>query len=214
MSQILTKFIEDGAVSDAKILAGVDAAKIADGSVSNAEFQFINTLSSNAQTQISARALSATTITALANGGLTGGGDLSANRTFAVSPNNATVAAPVAADEILFGDISDSNNVKKTTIADIVALASGSLNNKQTFVLAGGDITNQYLDLAQVAKTGSINFIVKGAGSQLEGASYDYSVSYTGGVGGVTRITFLNDLATGGPAALVATNVVQVQYEY
>lgn len=86
--------------------------------------------------------------------------------------------------------------------------------NKETFVLSGTDITNQYIDLAQVAKTGSILFMVKGSGYLLEGASYDYSVNYTGGAGGKTRITFLNDLATGGAAALVATDVVQVNYIY
>lgn len=214
MSQIKTKFLENASVTDAKIVAGVDAAKIADGSVSNTEFQFINSLTSNAQTQLDAKADDATTITALANGGLTGGGDLSANRTFAVSPNNATTATPVGADELLFGDVSDSNNVKKTTVATLVALASGSTNEKETFVLGAGDITNQYLDLAQVAKTDSINFIVKNAGAMLEGASYDYTVSYTGGAGGVTRISFANDLATGGNSALVATDVVQIQYEY
>lgn len=84
--------------------------------------------------------------------------------------------------------------------------------SKQTFTLNGTDITNQYLDLSQVAVTDSIHFLVKGAPSLLEGASHDYSVSYTGGSGGVTRITFLNDLATGGNAALIAGDIVQVAY--
>jgi len=35
---------------------GIDAVKLADGSVTNAEFQYINSLTSNAQTQISAKA--------------------------------------------------------------------------------------------------------------------------------------------------------------
>ncbi len=87
-------------------------------------------------------------------------------------------------------------------------------NEKETFVLDGTDITNQYVDLANVARTDSITFMVQGSGALLEGASYDYSVSYTGGAGGNTRITFLNDLATGGGAALIATDVVQVKYEY
>lgn len=43
------------AVADADISAGVDAAKIADGTVSNAEFQYISSLTSNAQTQIDAK---------------------------------------------------------------------------------------------------------------------------------------------------------------
>ena len=43
-----------GAVTIAN--SGIDAAKLADGSVSNTEFQYINSLTSNAQTQIDAKA--------------------------------------------------------------------------------------------------------------------------------------------------------------
>lgn len=92
--------------------------------------------------------------------------------------------------------------------------ASGATNNKATTTLNGTDITNQYIDLSHVAVTNSIIFMVQGSGYLIEGASYDYSVNYTGGAGGNTRITFLNDLATGGNAALVAGDVVQVQYQY
>ena len=38
-----------------KASAGIDATKIADGTVTSAEFQYINTLSSNAQTQLDAK---------------------------------------------------------------------------------------------------------------------------------------------------------------
>jgi hypothetical protein len=101
-----------------------------------------------------------------------------------------------------------------TGVLSWATAATGSTNNKETKVLSGTDITNQYVDLAHVALTNSINMMVKGAGAILEGASYDYSVSYTGGAGGNTRITFLNDLATGGASALVATDVLQIQYQY
>ena len=87
-------------------------------------------------------------------------------------------------------------------------------SNKELFVLSSTNITNQYIDLGHVARTNSINFVVQGEGSQLEGASYDYSVSYTGGSGGNTRISFLNGLATGGASALVANDVVVAQYQY
>ncbi len=94
------------------------------------------------------------------------------------------------------------------------ATAATVTNNKETIVLSGTDITNQYVDLAHVAKTNSINMQVKGGAAIIEGASYDYSVSYTGGAGGNTRVTFLNDLATGGASALIAADVLQFQYEY
>lgn len=95
------------------------------------------------------------------------------------------------------------------------ASAGASLTpNKETFVLSGTDITNQYIDLAQVAQTNSILFLILGLQSAIEGASYDYTVSYTGGAGGKTRITFLNGIATGGASALVASDVIQVNYIY
>lgn len=48
-------------IANANIASGaaIDAAKIADGSVSSAEFQFINSLTSNAQTQIDGKASTA-----------------------------------------------------------------------------------------------------------------------------------------------------------
>ncbi len=84
---------------------------------------------------------------------------------------------------------------------------------KETITLVSGDITNQYIDLAHIAHDGSIMFMVRGSNGPLwEGASYEYTVSYTGGAGGNTRITFLNDIATGGPSALVAGDVLQICY--
>jgi hypothetical protein len=45
----------DGSIDNVHVAAGLDAVKLADGSVTNAELQYINSLSSNAQTQITAR---------------------------------------------------------------------------------------------------------------------------------------------------------------
>ncbi len=49
---VTTAKINTSAVTDAKVATGIDAAKLADGTVSNTEFQYINSLSSNVQTQI------------------------------------------------------------------------------------------------------------------------------------------------------------------
>jgi len=51
----ITADINNSSVTNSLISTGIDAAKIADGSVSNAEFQYINSLTSNAQTQIDAK---------------------------------------------------------------------------------------------------------------------------------------------------------------
>ncbi len=55
-----TWVIDNLAVTNAKIATGVDATKLADGSVTNAELQYINTLSSNAQTQLDGKFTKAT----------------------------------------------------------------------------------------------------------------------------------------------------------
>jgi hypothetical protein len=55
MSTLKTKFISDGAVTNAKIATGIDAAKLADGSVSNAELQYLGGVTSDIQTQLNAK---------------------------------------------------------------------------------------------------------------------------------------------------------------
>lgn len=149
-----------------------------------------------------------------ANSGLSGGGNITTSRSLLIDPTNATSVTAASSDLLLIADASDSNNLKKVTAQSIADLAAVITGNKERFVLVSGDITNQYLDLAHVAKTGSIDLIVKGGAPTLEGASDDYTVSYTGGAGGNTRITFQNDLATGGASALIAGDVVQIKYTY
>lgn len=51
-SAVNTIKIADAAITDIKVAAGIDAIKLADGSVTNTEFQYINSLTSNAQTQL------------------------------------------------------------------------------------------------------------------------------------------------------------------
>jgi hypothetical protein len=93
-----SKLTLTGAVLSADLAGSIDATKIANGSVTSTEFQYINTLSSNAQTQIdnvAAGVLNFTTI------------------------NTDT---PVVADSIVFGDANDSEDTDKTTIATLLAL--------------------------------------------------------------------------------------------
>lgn len=88
--------------ADIKSGAAIDATKIADGSVTSAEFQFINTLSSNAQTQLNGK--QATSEKGAANGyaSLDGGGKVPVAQlpssvmtyegTWAASTNTPTLA--------------------------------------------------------------------------------------------------------------------------
>ena len=64
----------DASVTNAKIVSGaaIDATKIADGTVTSAEFQHINTLSSNAQTQITSATTTANAALPKSGGTMTG----------------------------------------------------------------------------------------------------------------------------------------------
>ena len=44
--------LPDGVVDSGTLATGIDATKLADGTITNSELQYINSLSSNAQTQI------------------------------------------------------------------------------------------------------------------------------------------------------------------
>lgn len=111
-----TTELADGAVTDAKVDTGIDAAKLADGSVSNAEFQRLNGVTSDIQTQFTGKASTSTTISA--GTGLTGGGSLAANRTIShedtssqssVNNSNGSVIQDVTLDG--FGHVTALNSV-------------------------------------------------------------------------------------------------------
>lgn len=89
--------------------------------------------------------------------------------------------------------------------------------NSEQITLNGTDITNQYVDLAHAAygtsaSVNSINLSV--VGGPMQQKTVDYTVSLTGGAGGVTRVSFSGDLATGGNAALVNGDILIINYNY
>ena len=95
---ITTIKISDANVTDAKLAAGIDATKLADGTVSNTELQYIGTLTSDAQTQI-------TDLNTLADGKIYVGD-----------------ATNVAAEVSLSGDISMTNTGVTTIANDAVTM--------------------------------------------------------------------------------------------
>jgi hypothetical protein len=84
------------------------------------------------------------------------------------------------------------------------SLASGY----EPLALDATDITNQYVDLAEEISPNSLQVLTGGV---VQRQDVDYSLSLEGGV---TRITFLGDLATAGAAALVDGDVLYCQYLY
>jgi hypothetical protein len=119
--------IDNGVVSNAKLGTGIDAAKLGDGTVSNAEFQYLNGVTSAIQTQLDSKVdenaaitgATKTKITYDAKGLVTAGAD-------------ATTA-----------DIADSSNKRYVTDAQLTVIGNTSGTN------SGDNATNsQYSGLA------------------------------------------------------------------
>lgn len=80
---------------------------------------------------------------------------------------------------------------------------------QESFTLDGTDISNQYVDLTNIANAGSVILTPDGGPMQIEGVDYILSTP-----GAFTRVTFAGDLASGGDAALVATDVIYIKYTH
>lgn len=65
---------------------------------------------------------SAVQIATSATSGLTGGGTIESTRTLLVDPTAATATAPAESDVLLFADASNSNALRRTTLADVLNL--------------------------------------------------------------------------------------------
>lgn len=76
-----------------------------------------------------------------AGNGLSGGGDLSADRSFALDFNEPAAAAIAAGDELAFGDISDTNTVKKITFANFEAALNFTALGGATTITAGAGLS-------------------------------------------------------------------------
>jgi len=118
--------IDNGAVTNAKVAAGIDAAKIADASVSNAEFQYLDGATSNIQTQINAKQatlVSGTSIKTVNSTSLLGSGDI-AIPTGDASTNTAT---SVDSEIALFSGTA-GKTLKRATTTGILKGTSGVIS--------------------------------------------------------------------------------------
>ena len=88
---------------------------------------------------------------------------------------------------------------------------SAKKSKKALFTLSATDVSNGYLDLADVADDSSVLLQVAGAGNQLE--TVDFSVNYTGGASSKTRVTFLGGLASAGVSALASGDQLTIVYK-
>ena len=127
-----------GTVSNTQLGTGIDATKIADGSVTNAEFQYINTLSSNAQTQLDGKVAKASNLSDLASASTSrtnlGLGTMAVQNSATVSisggtitglstpSNNSDVAIKSYVDDAVAG-------LRTRTIAECATTANVNLSN-------------------------------------------------------------------------------------
>ena len=123
---------------------------------------------------------------------------------------------PVVSNVVAGNGLSKSGNtlnvlvdtVNNTTKINGSNQVEGLKNNKESLTLSGADITNQYKDLSKLIATNSLVLEVMGV-IQIQGTDYTLST-----VGGVTRVSFAGDLASGGAISLQSGDVLYCQYEY
>ena len=111
--------------ADIKAAAAIDATKIADGSVTSTEFQYINTLSSNAQTQLDAKSplagsSSIVTTGALDSGSITSGFGAIDNGASAITTTGTITGGQVTVDNLTI----DTNKIEATNTNGNIQLDS------------------------------------------------------------------------------------------
>lgn len=88
----------------------------------------------------------------------------------------------------------DNDLVDGTTDINGSGAVISRIRDEEEFTLNGTDISNNYVDLARVASRDSVLLFPRFGIRQKD--VVDYTVSYTGGAGGKTRVTFAGDLAS------------------
>lgn len=190
-----------------KAAAAIDASKIADGSVSNTEFEFINSVTSNVQTQINTIATSVGNITGSNVG--TGEGNVFKQR---------------SGDTLQFKTIKAGSGITVTDNTDDITIAStgGASANTALSNLASVNINtdlifdnsaNHELKVAATSTTAGKNLSLtggdSGSGTNLGGGSIIISSgSSTGNSGGDVNIKVTPSLQGSGTSTRVPLNAL------
>lgn len=161
--------IDNGVVSNAKLGTGIDAAKLADGTVSNAEFQTLNGVSSAIQTQLDGKVDENTAITG-------------ATKTKITYDAKGLVTAGADATT---ADIADSTNKRYVTDAQLTVIGntnginsgdnatnsqySGLAASKQDTLVSGTNIKT--INNTSLLGSGNINISGSGGVTTLDGLS-------------------------------------------
>lgn len=125
--------IDNGVVTDAKVASGIDAVKIANGTISNTEFQYLNGVTDNIQTQFSGKQdllQSGTNIKTVNSTSLLGSGNVAVQETLVSGTNIKTINSTSILGS---GNIS----VAPATGIDATAIGSGTVDNTEFGYLNG-----------------------------------------------------------------------------
>jgi hypothetical protein len=137
-----------------KAAAAIDASKIADGTVSNTEFQYINSVTSNVQTQLDGKQPTGNYITAL-TGDVTATGPGSVAAT--ISGLDATKIGAGTVDNTEFGYL---NGVTSSIQTQISAKATTALDNLASTAVNASIVpaTTDTINLGSASKAFSITY--------------------------------------------------------
>ena len=206
---VTTAKILNANVTDAKLATGIDAIKLADGSVTNTELQYIGTLASDAQTQIDALSTAGTTNTTA----ITAINTLDDGKIYLGNASNvATEVTPTGDVTITNAGVTAIGTSKVITAmlaTDAVTTAKITNANVTTAKLADDAVTTAKILNANVtyAKIQNISATDKVLGRVSSGAGVIEEIATTG-TGNVVRATSptLVTPNLGTPSAIDLTN--------
>ena len=230
-ANVTTAKIADANITDGKIATGIDAVKLADGSVTNTELQYINSLSSNAQTQIDAKTTDiATNVTAIAlntakvtnvSTDLTITGTTGARVIVSSDGTDATIPIATTSEsgvmsKTIFDEHVINNNKTGITSGQATAITDNATNiatNVTAIALNTAKNTNVSTNLTIAASTGA-RVIVSSDGTD---ATIPVATTEVSGV--MSKATYdehvVNNGKTGitsGQASEIATNTAKISY--
>ena len=216
---VTTVKILDANVTNAKLAKGIDAEKLADGSVDNSELQYIGNLTSDAQTQLDAKL-------ALAGGTMTGAIDMGSNSisNLQTPTDNSDAANKSYVDNAVAGAaITPQNLVALALKADLNSPELTGVPLAPTAALATNTdqiATTKYVDTAVAGITGGeggtaaiqaeLDLTQTGVGLGTDGSySANLDMEYISGATSVVDATELLDTQVKTNAAAIEINTAK-----
>lgn len=203
--------IDNSAVTNAKVATGIDAAKIADGTVSNAEFQYIGGLTSDAQTQINAKQdtlVSGTNIKTINSTSVLGSGDIAVQATITGGASTITTANLTASRAVISNA---SGKVAVSSVTDTeLGYVSGVTSAIQTQIDSKQNtITGAASTIASVDLTASRALASNASGKVVVSAVTSTELGYLSGTTSAvqTQIDSKQATITGAATTITASDL-------